>query len=410
MIALRKDTYEVIIVGGGISGLSAAKRLKDLGVKDMLVLEREHECGGAPRHILNPSFGLFEFRRPMIGPEYALRMRERVRGVELATGFNVTKLLPEGVLEVAGPRGVYTLQAKRVILSTGTRESSRHARLVSGARPFGVMTFGEMERYVHFAKMRPFQRAVIVGTEWISFAAIHSMRRSSIQPVCMLGEYARTNAPEIVAIAHEKIFRTQVYRGARLQRILGRHKVEGVEVERNGEVQVMVCDGVVFTGKFLPEAHLVQRSCLSFDTQSGGPSTDQYQRLSDPVYFACGNILRPIEASWVCSKEGIQAAKFVQMSLSNALPAITESVPIRFHDPVRFVWPQYLVFPHQEGHKLYIKVSMRRPIRGILRLIINGQETWGKKITVMPEQIIKIAPKGLTLVRPSEIEVFCDEL
>ena len=118
MIALRKDSYEVIIVGGGISGLSAAKRLKDLGVKDVLVLEREQECGGAPRHILNPVFGILEFRRPMLGPEYARRMRERVRGVELATGFNVTKLLPKGVLEVAGPRGVHTLQAKRVILST----------------------------------------------------------------------------------------------------------------------------------------------------------------------------------------------------------------------------------------------------------------------------------------------------
>jgi len=90
-MTLRKDSYEVIIVGGGISGLSAAKTLGDLGVKDVLVLEREQKCGGAPRHILNPSFGLFEFHRLMQGPEYARRMRERVQGVELATGFNVTR-------------------------------------------------------------------------------------------------------------------------------------------------------------------------------------------------------------------------------------------------------------------------------------------------------------------------------
>ena len=173
-MTLRKDSYEVIIVGGGISGLSAAKTLGDLGVKDVLVLEREQKCGGAPRHILNPSFGLFEFHRLMQGPEYARRMRERVRGVELATGFNVTQLLPQGVLEAAGPRGACTFQAKQVILSTGTYETSRHARLVSGARPFGIMTYGELERYVYFAKMRPFQRVVVVGTEWISFAAIHA--------------------------------------------------------------------------------------------------------------------------------------------------------------------------------------------------------------------------------------------
>jgi thioredoxin reductase len=410
MIAIEKDSYEVIIVGGGISGLSAAKRLKDLGVKDLLILEREQECGGAPRHVLNQSFGLFEFRRPMLGPEYARRMREGVRGAEQATGFNVTKLLPEGILEVAGPQGVYTLQGKRVILSTGTRESSRHARMVSGSRPFGVMTFGELERYLHFAKMRPFQRAVIVGTEWISFAAIHTMRKSDIQTVFMLEEYARTTAPEIIAMAHKNIFKTEIYRGVRLRRILGKNRVEGVEVEKNGHVQVFACDGVVFTGKFIPEAHLVQRSCLFFDTQTGGPLTDQYQRLSDPAYFACGNILRPVETSWVCSKEGIQAARFVQKSLSGTLPPNTESVPIRFYDPVRFVWPQHLVFPHQQKHKLCLKVSMRRPIRGILRLVVNGQKIWSKAIKVMPEQIIKITPKGLPLVRPSKIEIICDEL
>lgn len=408
-MTLRKDSYEVIIVGGGISGLSAAKTLGDLGVKDVLVLEREQKCGGAPRHILNPSFGLIEFHRLMQGPEYARRMRERVRGVELATGFNVTKLLPQGVLEAAGPQGACTLQAKQVVLSTGTCESSRHARLVSGARPFGVMTYGELERYVYFAKMRPFQRVVIVGTEWISFAAIHTMRKNGIQSVCMLEDYTQTIAPEMIALAHEKIFGTQVYRGVSLRRILGRYRVEGVEVEREGQVQIIACDGVVFTGKFRPEAHLVQRSCLDFDPHSGGPATDQYQRLNDPAYFACGNILRPVETSWVCSKEGIQAAQFVQMSLSDALPAITESVPIRFQDPVRFVWPQRLAFPHQQRHKLCLKVSMRRPTRGVLRLVVNGQDAWIKPINVMPEQIIKIVPKRLALIRASDIEIFCDE-
>jgi thioredoxin reductase len=408
-MTLRKDSYEVIIVGGGISGLSAAKALGNMGVKDVLVLEREQKCGGAPRHILNYSFGLFEFHRPMLGPEYARRMRERIKEVELATGFNVTRLLPQGVLEAAGPQGACTLQAKRIILSTGTFERSRHARLVSGARPFGVMTYGELERYVHFAKMKPFKRAVIIGTEWVSFAAIHTMQKNGIKPVCMIEEYNKTIAPEMVALAHEKIFRTKVYRGVRFRRILGMRKVEGVEVEREGQVQVIECDGVVFTGKFIPEAHLVQRSSLNFDIQSGGPATDQYQRLSDPAYFACGNILRPLETSWVCSKEGIQAAQFVQMSLSDTLPEITESVPIRFQDPIRFVWPQRLVFPLHQEYKIYLKVSMRRPTRGVLRLVVNGQKAWGKPINVMPGKIIKIVPKRLALIRASDIEIFCDE-
>ena len=404
-MTLSKDSYKVIIVGGGVSGLSAAKTLEDSGIQDVLVLEREQKCGGAPRHILNPGFGLIEFHRPMRGPEYARRMRDRVGGVELATGFNVTKLLPQGVLEAAGPQGAVTLQAKQIILSTGTFESGRYPLLVSGARPFGVMTYGELERYVHSVEKRPFKRAVIVGTEWISFAAIHTMRKNGIEPVCMLEEYNRPIAPKLIALAHEKIFKTKIYPSVRLRRILGGSRVEGIEVEREGRVQVITCDGVVFTGKFLPEAHLVRRSCLDFDPLSGGPATDQYQRLSDPAYFACGNILRPVETSWACSKEGAIAAHFVKMSLSDTFPAITESVPIRFQDPVRFVWPQRLAFPLQPEHKLCLTVSVRRPTRGILRLVVNGQDAWIKPIDAMPGQLIKIIPKKLTLIRAADIEI-----
>lgn len=408
-MTLSKDSYEVIIVGGGVSGLNAAKTLRDSGIRDVLVLEREQECGGASRHISNPGFGLVEFHRLMRGPIYARRMCDRVGGVELATGFQVTKLLPHGTLEAAGPRGAVTLQAKKIILSTGTFESGRHARLVSGARPLGVMTYGELARYVHLAEMRPFKRAVIVGTELVSFAAIHTLRKNGIEPVCMLEEYSRTIAPEMIALAHEKILRTQICRAIRLKCILGGHRVEGVQVERGGQVQVIVCDGVVFTGKFRPEAHLVRRSCLDFDPLSGGPVTDQFQRLSDPTYFACGNILRPVEPSWACFKEGAQAAHFVEMSLSGTLPAITGSVPIRFQDPVRFVWPQRLALPLQPEHKLCLMVSVRRPTRGILRLGIDGREVWCKPIKAMPEQLIKIIPKKLTLVSASDIEIFCDE-
>ena len=42
----RMDDYEVAIVGGGISGLYCAKKLKDSGVKGIVVLERSNRWGG----------------------------------------------------------------------------------------------------------------------------------------------------------------------------------------------------------------------------------------------------------------------------------------------------------------------------------------------------------------------------
>ena len=54
---------DVAIVGGGPSGLSAAIELRRLGVSRVVVIEREPQAGGIPRHCGHPPFGLREYAR-----------------------------------------------------------------------------------------------------------------------------------------------------------------------------------------------------------------------------------------------------------------------------------------------------------------------------------------------------------
>ena len=72
----------------------------------------------------------------------------------------------------------------------------------------------------------------------------------------------------------------------------------------DGSLRDIACDGVLFTGRFVPEAALVGLSHLRLEAGSGGPAIDQFGRCSDPSYFAAGNLLRPIGDSGLVLSRG----------------------------------------------------------------------------------------------------------
>lgn len=54
--------YSCVIIGGGSAGLSAAVTLKDLGISDILVLEKDVEPGGILEQCIHNGFGLQTFK------------------------------------------------------------------------------------------------------------------------------------------------------------------------------------------------------------------------------------------------------------------------------------------------------------------------------------------------------------
>ena len=282
------ERRDVVIIGGGPAGLSAARRLSELGIA-ATVLEREQQAGGVPRHCGHMGFGWDSHRRIWTGPRFAARLREDSKDLDVRTGHSVLGIDGD-VLRVQNQHGIAEMSAGKIILATGTRETPRAPRFVGGSRPRGVMTTGALQANVYLQKFRPFQRPVIIGSEWVSFSAILTCRHIGIRPVAMIEAKDHITAPRPGDLVAKLVYGVPVWTRTTLIAIEGRTQVEAVEIETGGERRHIACDGVIFTGEWVPEAALL---------------------VSRPKVTLAGNVHGDLKTSGACWREGRAIAEMI---------------------------------------------------------------------------------------------------
>jgi NADPH-dependent 2,4-dienoyl-CoA reductase/sulfur reductase-like enzyme len=381
------DSCSVAIVGGGTSGLALAAELRRQGVDNVVVLEREKDAGGIPRHCGHYPFGILEYGKLLKGPDYARKNVETAvkLGVRIFTETSVTALHPNGKLSLSTPSGLAQLQAKRVVLSTGVRESSRAQRFIGGDRPLGIITTGALQSMVYLQGIRPFRQPVIFGSELVSFSSISTCRHLGINPVAMVEENDRIVANLIVQ-PYLTLKGVPLFTRVKSPKIIGREKVEAIEfTDASGHLKRIETDGIIVSGRFRPESALLRMSHLEVDPGSGGPVIDQFGQCTDPSYYSTGNLLGPAETSSWCWQEGVKTAKRIAQELS--VPEYDKSGSVQFKitdQAIAYVVPQRLTLSERPGGMTQIQVGLGKPVKGYLEAVGGGQKIWKSRINSRP--------------------------
>ena len=379
---------DVLILGGGPAGLSCARGLRSLGVHNVVLLEREAELGGIPRHCGHVGFGLREFGKIYSGPDYAKRLADEAAGADVKLSTTALKIESGGLVRATGANGPEDFQAKAVVLALGAREMPRSARLISGTRPLGVMNTGALQQFVYLQGVCPFERPVVIGSELVAFSTLLTLRHAGIKPLAIIEENARITARQPGAWVARLGFGVPVFTGTRLVRIIGQTKVTAVEIDRGFGPEQIECDGVILTGKFRPETALIAPSHLEVDSGTRGPTIDAYFRCSDHQYFAAGNLLRGVETAGQCWREGKAVAEMVVARLESRLPVRPPDARVTLQGPLAYVYPQRIYRDAPTDHPLLFKARVTRAVRGRLSVIVDGKVAWSRRISALPERRI----------------------
>jgi len=342
------ERVDVAVIGGGPAGLAAATSLCESGLGKVVVLEREPELGGIPRHARHQGFGLRDLHRSLSGPRYATRWVELAAsaGADLRTETQVTGWTDTGALELTSPRGRSLLEAHAVVLATGCRERPRAARLVPGSRPDGVLTTGALQQLVYRHGASPGRRAVVVGAEHVSFSALLTLSHGGARAVAMVTEHPRHQTVAAFRAGARLRFRTLLLTRTALTRILGRARVEEVELTDldTGEARRITCDLVVFTADWIPDHELAVLAGAALDPGTRGPAVDAAFHTTRPGLFAAGNVLHGAETADIAALSGRAAAESVVRFLDGD-PWPGFRVSIECEEPLHWIAPNSIVAP-----------------------------------------------------------------
>ena len=352
-------TYDVIVIGSGPGGYSAAVRAGQYGLKTALI-EKDPKLGGCCLHVgciptkaflhaadvwehfLHPEEDGIHCENPRLDFPLVLDRKNKIvakhaKGVEFLMKKNKVdwikgygRLAGPGKVEVSTDGGKQVLEAKNIVLATGSE-----ARMLPGLKPDArrILTNIEILSLSEIPKTLAILGAGAVGVE---FASCFSRFGSKVSIFEML--------PRLVPIEDEevskelaRVFKKQGIRvetGARVDNV--ENVGSGVRFQvtlADGKTEAVAADALLVAIGRKPNTENIGLEGTKVELDRGFVKVDPYQRTGEPGVYAIGDIVAGTpQLAHVATAEGMVAighiaGKTVMPINRNRIPGATYTEP-----------------------------------------------------------------------------------
>ncbi len=324
-----EKVFDAVIVGGGPAGMAAALSLREKGIRDILILERDVELGGILNQCIHNGFGLHTFDEELTGPEYAARYIDMINDPADAVAYRLETMVMniqpkerdgriyKEVTSYSSRYGMSRIMTKAVILAMGCRERPRGALNIPGYRPAGIYSAGTAQKFVNMDGKLPGREVVILGSGDIGLIMARRMtlEGAKVKMVVEIMPYSGGLKRNIVQCLDD--YGIPLLLSHTITEIKGRDRVEAVivsAVDDNlkpvpGTQQEVKCDTLLLSVGLVPENELSRNMGIEMSRATRGAVVSDDLETSCPGVFACGNVLHVHDLVDNVSKEAKKAGE-----------------------------------------------------------------------------------------------------